>query len=684
MSDLAQFDFDIKYQSAKNNAVADCLSRMRRPDQMIEKFSDVMKTVDVDCTSLQILCNSVGVISSGSCESDLLSSPTLPSYTTEELVALQSQDDTIGRFKEIWKSGHKPTARQVSKEKDSVKKLVRNWPKIVEKNSVLYRRILDATHGAVEQLLIPRDLQSTLLHAVHDLAGHQGQERTYALLAQRAFWPGMRNSVEKHCYQCERCTIAKAPQPKVKPPISSFLAQRPLEVLAMDFTMLEKSSDGKENVLVLTDVFTKFTLAIPTKDQKASTVAKVLVKHWFQYFGVPSRLHSDQGRCFESAIVQELCKLYGIGKSRTTRYYPQGNSQCERFNRTLHSLLVTLPPEKKSKWPEFLPELTYMYNVTPHSSTGYSPYYLMYGRDPHLPIDIVLGLGSSSEELESTDEWLQQHTSNLRLASELARYNLYRAALGRQKTYNSKAKEAPLTIGSRVLLRHRVLGRNKIQDHWQPVPYKVIDKLKDNGYTVQLADGTGPTMNLNRVELLDISKLQISSDEKTETVDDVEPSDSDGCKVLLHDIGFESSDDGEITDSSIEDDSTVKDDASTQSSDEDDTQVKPEPAQQDQEDLQAQHQPDVKQDEDMSRPGDSRGDVDAGNNTELGPRKTSRVNAGQHSNPFNLPRSAIRQDVQASMSCNPDNIFQSYTSAMLELGSMLTQTVQSSFKKTQS
>lgn len=133
--------------------------------------------------------------------------------------------------------------------------------------------------------------------------------------------------------------------------------------------------------------FSKYTVAVPTRDQRASTVAQVLVAEWFYKFGVPGCLHSDQGRSFESALIKQLCDLYKVEKSCTTPYHPAGNGECERFNRTLHNLLRTLPVSRKRDWVSCLPQLLFSYNTTPHQATGESPHYLMFGQEPRLPDD---------------------------------------------------------------------------------------------------------------------------------------------------------------------------------------------------------------------------------------------------------------------------------------------------------
>ena len=187
----------------------------------------------------------------------------------------------------------------------------------------------------------------------------------------------METHVEKYVACCGRCIRHKAPDPP-RAPMKSFIAKEPMELLAIDFLSLERGKGGFENILVVTDSFPKFSWAFPTRDQKAKTVAKLLWEKVFINYGMPQRLHSEQGRDFEGKVIKSLCQFAGIRKSRTTPYHPQGNGQTERFNKTLLRRLGTLDQDNKLKWPEYLSPLVYAYNCTKHSTTGFSPFLYMY------------------------------------------------------------------------------------------------------------------------------------------------------------------------------------------------------------------------------------------------------------------------------------------------------------------
>ncbi len=159
----------------------------------------------------------------------------------------------------------------------------------------------------------------------------------------------------------------------------------------MDFLSLEPNTRNTKNILVLTDYFTKFAVAIPTANQKAKTVAKCLWDNFIVYYGIPERLHTDQGPDFESKLIKELCEVAGIQKVRTTPYHPRGNP-VERFNRTLLNMLGTLENKQKLKWREYVKPLVHAYNCTRNEVTGFTPYQLMFACTPRLPEDLAFGL----------------------------------------------------------------------------------------------------------------------------------------------------------------------------------------------------------------------------------------------------------------------------------------------------
>ena len=615
-SQLAQFDFSVKYRSGRVNRNADALSR--RPVSQENETDDILTTVTKSTVLTSLQNDNVPEAKIRSITAEAVdATAVLPEFVPADITSLQEHDPIISRVLYWMRRLDTLTVNQIKKEQKDVRKLLNQKDKLYIENAVLYKRSNDET-GEIRQLVLPECLRDKVLESIHNHAGHQGVERTLSLLRKRCYLPRMMQDVQLWCKTCERCMIGKAPTPSIKPPTGNLIAYNPLEILAIDFTLLEKASDGRENVLVFTDIFTKYTQAIPTRDQKANTVAKVLVKEWFVRFGIPKRIHSDQGRCFESAIVKELCKMYGIEKSRTTPYHAEGNGQCERFNRTMHDRLKTLPPEQKRKWPEFLPELVYIYNSTVHSSTGYSPYYLLFGREPTLPIDLILGTRETSDTT-SIDEWLDKHQKRLRNALQNATANTEKSAEQRREQRNKNTKECPIAIGTRVLIRKRVQGRNKIQDTWHSTPYKVVSYLGDNVYKIQLADGTGQTKNVTRTEILDTGEKVGSDDSNTSDSDsDLQPDEY----VRVHESdGVEQN---------------IQDSASSEESE----TVSP----------------------------------------EL-PRRSKRTTAGKHLNPHHLPKSAIKSNQQ--MSVQQTGNFKDLSDAIVNLGATLSQTLSQSWSNSQ-
>uniref|UniRef100_A0A3P9NJ42 Gypsy retrotransposon integrase-like protein 1 n=1 Tax=Poecilia reticulata TaxID=8081 RepID=A0A3P9NJ42_POERE len=361
VSELAAFDLTLKYHPGSQNANADALSRQHTTHReagagsgLREGFAGVQEEISA-----------------------------LPGLSGADLCTLLYKDPNIDSFMQFWTRGRMPDAKERNELDKVTQELVRQWNRLRERESILYRCV-QASDGQteVEQIVLPQCLQEGILRSLHDDHGHQGVERTLQLIRSRFYWHNMHLDVEQWCKNCERCVLSKALLPKVKIYMGTIKASRPNEILAIDFTVLEPATDGRENVLVMTDVFSKFPQTVPTKDQRASTVAEALVKHWAQPFGPPVWIHSDQGRHFESKLVHQLCKVYKIEKSRTTPYHPEGNGQCERFNRTLHDLLRTLSPEQKRRWPRHICQVTFAYNTTVHQSTGMTPYFLMFGRKP--------------------------------------------------------------------------------------------------------------------------------------------------------------------------------------------------------------------------------------------------------------------------------------------------------------
>ena len=282
--------------------------------------------------------------------------------------------------------------------------------------------------------------------------------------------------VVSYINSCPRC-IRRKTQPDTAP-LHNIEATQPLELVHLDYLQIEPSKGNIETVLIVTDYFTRYAQAYPSKTQTALATAKLLWNNFIIHYGFPNKIISDQGRNFESELLPNLCEVAGVQKLRTTPYNPETNGKCERFNSTLLNMLGTLSPEQKKDWKTYAPAMVHAYNCTRNTATGYSPYYLLFGRGPRLPIDVEFGLKRGKQQSPpSKSTYITQLRRRLRFAHKKAKQVADRQQARHKELYDRRCRGAALDIGDLVLVKKTAWkGKHKIQDRWESDEYQVIEQ----------------------------------------------------------------------------------------------------------------------------------------------------------------------------------------------------------------
>ncbi|RXN17163.1 Retrovirus-related Pol polyprotein from transposon 412 [Labeo rohita] len=589
---LSTFDFQLQYRAGKQNQDADGLSRRphsRLPDDAlsqkeVERIQQFTKRhlgsehVTMNENTVKAICdkhivhlvinnppaetspNPTLVVSLAHHPKALPESfeeedqfgglPVIAPFAPEDIRERQRADTCICEILRQMETGE-TVSSSLRKEIPELGLLLREWSKLKILNGILYRKRQEGIQ-TYHQLVLPETLRPLVLKSLYDDMGHMGVERTLDLVRKRFYWPKMSANVESRIKTCHRCVRRKS-LPEKAAPLVNITATRPLELVCMDFLSVEPGSNNIKDILVITDHFTKYAVAVPTPNQKARTVAKCLWDHFFVHYGIPEKLLSDQGPDFESRIIKELCELIGTQKVRTTPYHPRGNP-VERFNRTLLNMLGTLENRKKNQWQNYVKPLVHAYNCTKNEVTGFTPYELMFGRQPRLPIDLALGLpinhqpGSHSQYVNNLRSQLQE---SYRLATESAK----KTADRNRTRFDKHVVNSTLKEGDRVLVRNvRLRGKHKLADRWESDVYVVLKQSEGVPvYVVRPETREGPQRTLHRDLLLPCGFLPMTqvedeanntkvarrprtrqypnSDLSGETDEDDPQSDLEGCYV---------------------------------------------------------------------------------------------------------------------------------------------------------
>lgn len=403
-------------------------------------------------------------------------------HSQEELIKLQKEDPDL-RVLHRWKEAGVPSRDQAAQYSPAVRSYYLDWDNITVEDGILFQKTATLSQGSTLRLLVPKVLRKEVLKHCHDslFGGHLGMAKTLSKVKPRFAWYQLSLDVKEHIRGCKICAQTQKQGKPFRAGLGEYRVGNPLDRIGIDILgPLPRTKKGNSVILVIGDYFTRWMEAYPLSDQTAETVAHELVHKFITTFGCPLELHSDQGRNFESTLFKEVCKLLQITKTRTTPYHPCSNGLVERFNRTLAKMIASYVEKDLQNWDIHLPLLTAAYRSTVHPATGYTPNFMMFGREVTLPVDLLFPL-PDKEGAQDEVEYVHTLRHSLETAYQHARKCLKQAATVQKRDYDTRIKLQEYQIGDLVYKRN---PRNKKLEVAWIGPLVVIKRINTALYQV--------------------------------------------------------------------------------------------------------------------------------------------------------------------------------------------------------
>ena len=425
----------------------------------------------------------------------------------EEVRDLQDRTPWMNAMKKFIEKGEIP---QEGSEVKAVT-ITKSAHKYAVEDDILYLAITSkSTNRRRLLLVIPEPLREKLCLQFHSdaFAGHLGSRITYEKMRIRYYWPKMAAYIKEFCRSCAVCNRFKHFNPaSVRSRMEIIGESEVLGTVAMDIVgPLPTSSNGNKYALVVVDHLSRWPVVYPLKSKSAAHVRSALIRFVCDY-GCPARILTDNGGEFLDTIMTSVYKMFGVKKLNTTSYRPSTNGINERFNQTLIEMVRALAQGINAKsWEDMLPFALFAYRTAYHPATGDTPFYLMYGREPRLPIDLLFNKIPADlprTGITQLQRFRRQLVQNLITAREIAADSIRLTQEDRVFNSNREHRGEPYQVGERVWVYFKDNSAEltgKMTTNWHG-PFRIVQVASNSTVKIQGAYNWKhrPVVNIARV-----------------------------------------------------------------------------------------------------------------------------------------------------------------------------------------
>ena len=346
------------------------------------------------------------------------------------------------------------------------------------------------------KIVLPEAMVQDVLSDLHSglMGAHVRRDKMLSLVLSRFWRPGLASQTRTFVDQCQICQ-RRLGKPDKHAPLVPMISMKRGNFVSTDICgPYSVTSSGNTTIHSFVEHYSRAVRLVPEPDSTTKSASHALTEGMIREWGVPANLLTDNGKCYTSEEFRVLCRLLRIRKLYTTTYHPSGNGQEERVHRFLNDAMAKLQLEFPGDWDRKLWVIELVYNATVNPSTGFSPFFVLHGFEPVLPVDLQFGVvkdriptGIIQDMVEAVGQ--RAHTQSV--TKELIGDWAFAAAGAQASGYNSKRLPSPFVPGVLVSRFQDVSSVSLPKKWWSlwSLPVRVAEVLGPN--LVRLAGPDG-------------------------------------------------------------------------------------------------------------------------------------------------------------------------------------------------